>query len=122
MFGLAETWLEQDQQVHFNGFDGYFANFGNGKGVAGYSKLDLTCQPETVSSNTYSAIMFKTSQFHIIFLYLSSNIYKDDLFSLLDMWIEKDAPTAVMGDVNENLGFMRIGLSTKKCIIWDLNN
>lgn len=70
MFGLAETWLQQDQEVHFDGFNGYFANFGNGKGVAGYTKMDLICQPETVSSLTYSAIFFKTSQFHIIFLYL----------------------------------------------------
>ena len=59
MFGLAETWLEKDQEIHFDGFNGYFANFGNGKGVAGYNKLDLVSQPETVSSKTYSAIMFK---------------------------------------------------------------
>ena len=114
MFGLAETWLEQDQQVNFNGFNGYFANFGNGKGIAGYSKLDLSCQPETVSSKTYSAIMFKTRQFHIIFLYISSNYDKNDLFALLHMWIEKDTPTAVMGDVNENLGGMRIRPFMKK--------
>ena len=59
MFGLAETWLEKDQEVHFDGYSGYFANFGTGKGIAGYSKLDLMCQPETVSSKTYSAILFK---------------------------------------------------------------
>ena len=114
MFGLAETWLEEDQQVHFNGFDGYFANFGNGKGVAGYNKLNLTCQPETVSSRTYSAIMFKARQFHIIFLYLSSNYNKDDLFALLDAWIENSVPTAIIGDVNENLGIMKIRQFNKK--------
>ena len=65
LFGLGETWLKQDQEVHFNGFNGYFANFGNGKGVAGYSKLDLVCQPDTDSSNTYSAIFFKERIFII---------------------------------------------------------
>ena len=114
MFGLGETWLEQDQEVHFDGFNGYFANFGNGKGIAGYNKLDLVCQPETVSSKTYSAIILKTNQFHIIFLYLSSNFNKDDIFTLLDMWIEKDVPTALMGDVNENLGVMKIRPFNKK--------
>ena len=63
--------------------------------------MDLSCQPETVSSMTYSAILFKTSQFHIIFLYLSSNYNKDDLFALLDMWIEKDVPTAEISSTTE---------------------
>ena len=45
MFVLGKTWLEQDQEVHFDGCNGYFANFGNGKGTAGYNKLNLVCQP-----------------------------------------------------------------------------
>ena len=102
MFGLGETWLEHDNKVDFDGFSSHFANFGTGKGVAGYSKMDLISQPETVSNETYSAISMKTKDFHIIFLYLSSNYKKDCLFSLLDRWIEKDVPTAVLGDVNEN--------------------
>ena len=59
LFGLGETWLPHDQEVHFNAFNGFFANFGNGKGVAGYNKLDLICQPTTVSSKTYSEVFFK---------------------------------------------------------------
>lgn len=114
MFGLGETWLQQDQEVHYNGFNGYFANFGNGKGVAGYSKLDLTHQPDSVSNETYSAILFKASQFHIIFLYLSSTYDKDDLFALLEKWIEYDVPTAIIGDVNENLGSLKIRPFQKK--------
>ena len=70
MFGLGETWLEKDNKVEFDGYSGYFSNFGNGKGVAGYTKIGLESSPETVSSETYSAILFKTNQFHIIFLYL----------------------------------------------------
>lgn len=102
MFGLGETWLEQDTKVDFDGFSSHFANFGTGKGVAGYTKMDLISQPEAVSNETYSAISMKTKDFNIIFLYLSSNYKKDSLFSLLDRWIEKDVPTAVLGDVNEN--------------------
>ena len=75
MFGLGETWLENDNKVEFDNYSGYFANFGNGKGVAGYTKIGLNCPPETVSSQTYSAIHFKTSHFHIIFLYLSRDVY-----------------------------------------------
>ena len=114
MFGLAETWLEKDQEVHFDTYRGYFANFCNGKGVAGYNKLNLICQPETVSSKPYSAILFKTHEFHIIFLYLSSNFNKTDLFALFDTWIENDMPTAVLGDVNENLGVLKITPFRKK--------
>ena len=107
LFALGETWLEKDCQVHYSGFSGHFANFGNGKGIAGYSKIELIEVPKSMSSETYSAILFKTKYFHTIFLYLSSNYKKDDLFYLLELWIEKDMPTAVIGDVNENLGKLR---------------
>ena len=100
MFGLGETWLEKGSEVHFDGYSGHFANYGRGKGVAGYSKIDLVAQPEIVSTETFSAIMFKTKDFHIVFLYLSSNCKKADLFNHLDSWIEKDVPTAIMGDIN----------------------
>ena len=102
MFGLGETWLEKDKEVHFDGYSGYFANFGTGKGVAGYSKIDLVAQPETVSTETYSGIFFKTQEFHIVFLYVSSNCKKAVLLNLLDSWIQKDMPTAVIGDINED--------------------
>ena len=102
MFGLGETWLEKGSEVHFDGYSGYFANFGTGKGVAGYSKIDFVAEPEMVSTETYSAILFKTKDFHIVFLYISSNCKKACLFTLLDSWIEKKVPTAIMGDINEN--------------------
>ena len=60
MFGLGETWLEKDREVHFSGYSGYFANFATGKGVAGYTKIDLVAEPQMVSTETYSAILFKT--------------------------------------------------------------
>ena len=85
MFSLGETWLEEDREVHFDGYNGYFANFGrNGKGIAAYSKIDLVAQPEAMSTETFSAIIFKIKDFHVIFLYLSSNCKKVSLFNLLD--------------------------------------
>ena len=45
----------------------------------------------------------KTGEFHIIFLYLSSNFKADELFNHLDVWIEKDVPTAVIGDINQDI-------------------
>ena len=107
MFGLGETWLEQDSKVEYEGFTSHFANFGTGKGVAGFSKIDFIASPLSVSSETYSAICFKTSQFNIIFLYLSSNYNRNQVFDLMDKWIEKDVPTAIIGDVNENLGRLK---------------
>ena len=107
MFGLGETWLEQDSKVEYDGFSSHFANFGTGKGVAGFTKLDSIASPLTVSSETYSAVSFKTTQFNIIFLYLSSNYDKTLVFELMDKWIEEDVPTAILGDVNENLGRLK---------------
>ena len=103
IFGLGETWLEEeDREVHFDGYSGYFANFGTGKGIAGYSKINLVAQPKKMSTETFSAIFFKMKDFHVIFLYLSSNCKKACLFNLLDNWIEKEKPTAILGDINED--------------------
>ena len=55
--------------------------------------------------------MFKTAQFHIIFLYLSQNYNKEDLAIILETLIEADVPTAVIGDINENLN--KLSKSTK---------
>ena len=103
LFGLGETWLEKENEVHFDGYAGCFANYGKGKGVAGYSKIDLVAEPKMESTETYSAILFKTKDFHIVFVYLSGNCKKVNFFTLVDTWIEKEIPTAVIGDINENV-------------------
>ena len=103
MIGVGETWLEKNELINLEGFSGYFANFGKGKGQAGFTKLDLMSEPEIVSTISYSAVFFKTSNFNIIFLYLSENYPKNSVFALLENWIAEDIPTAVMGDVNENI-------------------
>lgn len=38
---------------------------------------------------------------------MPSNYKRDDLFTLLDMWIEQDVATAVIGDINENPSKLR---------------
>ena len=68
MFSLCETWLENDEKVEFNDYSCYFANFGSSKGVASNTKIELISLLETVLTQSYSAINFKTSYFHIIFL------------------------------------------------------
>ena len=93
IFSLGETWLEKDDIVEFDNYTSYLANFGNGKGVAGYTKLELIGPPETVSSQTYSAIFIKTRCFHIIFLYLSRDVYivftiSKRTFLILAFWFD----------------------------------
>ena len=103
IFGLGETHLAENAAVSFDNYTGYFANFGRGKGQAGFTKIDLLSEPEIVATKNYSLILLKTSYFNIVFLYLSQGYTKDDVFTLLNNWINNETPTTVMGDVNENL-------------------
>ena len=103
ILGLGETWLEDDHVANFTGFDGYFATFGKGKGVAGYNRMSLVSKPLIVTSNSYSAIQFMTSEFHVIFLYLSHGYKKTSVNDLLNTWIQPNTPTAVLGDMNEDI-------------------
>ena len=59
ILGLGETWLENGQNIDLEGYSGYFASSGNGKGVAGFSKFQLTSEPELSSTKDCSAIFFK---------------------------------------------------------------
>jgi hypothetical protein len=103
LLGLGETWLDGRTTINLNGYSGYFANHGKGKGVAGYTKMELTSVPEIVKTSYASAIMFKTSNFDTIFLYLSKGYNQESVFTLLGTWIEVQKPTAVIGDINENV-------------------
>ena len=103
IIGLAETWLNQNQIVEFNGYDGYFANFGRGKGQAAFSKIPLSSVPAIVATDRFSAILLMTDHFNAIFLYLSQNYNRDLVFNTLKDWIlDTDIPTALLGDINEN--------------------
>ena len=103
IFGLGETHLAENSAVSFDNYAGYFANFGKGKGQAAFTKIDLLSEPEIVATKNYSLILLKTSYFNIVFLYLSQECTKDNVFTLLNNWINNETPTTVMGDVNENL-------------------
>ena len=103
IFGLGETHLVENAAVSFDNYAGYFANFGKGKGQAAFTKIDLLSEPEIVATKNYSLILLKTSYFNIVFLYLSQECTKGDVFTLLNNWINNETPTTVMGDVNENL-------------------
>lgn len=99
IFGLGETWLEQGETVIFNGFDGQFANYGQGKGVSTFSSMDYILK-HSVSSNFFSAIHLRTEKFDVIFVYISSNCDKQEIFGLMADWIENERPTTIIGDVN----------------------
>ena len=102
LLGLGETWIEGDNMINIDGYSGCFANYGKGKGVAGYSKMNLIVPPEYVATNFCSAMLFQTDTFDIVFLYLSHNYNQQYVFNLMNRWIQTHRPTAVMGDINEN--------------------
>ena len=102
LLGLGETWLDGEETRPLNGFKGSFANFGKGKGVAGYNKMNLVASPEVVNSKFYSAILFQTLKFDVIFLYMSNDYNKQEVFNHLEHWLQTGKPMALMGDVNEN--------------------
>ena len=98
----GETHLNKEEMIDFDGWCSYFVSNGKGKGIAAYSKLKLIESPRLKVSDNYSAINLKTETLHVIFLYLSKGFDEKDLFSLLDDWVEKRVPTAIMGDMNWN--------------------
>ena len=102
MLGLGETHLNENEAIYLDGFQGSFANHGRGKGVAGFTKMDLVSEPIIFSSNSASCILMRTNHFQVIFLYLSDDYDKPTVFKLLESWIQTQTPTAVMGDVNED--------------------
>ena len=102
IFSLGETRLPPGEMINFERFDGCSAGFGEGKGIAAYSKIDLITEPNVADSEKFSAIQMKTKFFAVIFLYLSKGFDQQKLFDQLDVWIDTEKPTAVMGDVNWN--------------------
>ena len=103
VIGLGETWMEQNKTIEFQDFEGHFASFGRGKGQAAFSRIPLSSQPEIVASSEFSAIFLSTCHFNMIFLYLSQNYDITYVSNVVGNWIEKDIPTVVMGDINENI-------------------
>ena len=105
LLGLAETWIDEGNFEDIFALDDFahcHANAGRGKGLSGYTKMKLVTQPEIISTTSHSAILFRTDNFDIIFLYLSSDYNRKSVFTTLENWIQPNRPTAVIGDVNED--------------------
>ena len=105
MFGIGETCLAEGDNVTFDGFKDFTASFGNGKGVAVYSKMDSTNRPvvNSVSSAIFSAIQYRAEEFDVIFLYWSKSTAAEtsEVLELLESWVVKNRPTAILGDFNK---------------------
>jgi len=101
-FGLAETWLYPNESLSIEGFQSCFVNVGKGKGIASFSKIGLETVVSSSIGDNYSAICVRSQYLDIIFVYLSQDFNKDQLFTLLDDWIVTTKETALLGDVNWN--------------------
>lgn len=99
-FGLGETWLETDEKMDFDGFNGYFANAGRGKGVSGFSKAEWVTTSRGIATEKHSLVMLETNDFDIVFLYFSKGFDSTCVVDILGTWINNSRPTVVMGDVN----------------------
>ena len=111
ILGIGENWLEKNERVTLDEYIGYSANRGKGKGQAGlggFTKIEfdrkLIAKPKIVVSSKYSGVLLKTSTFNIIFLYLSAGYPRYAVVTFLENWIsDKDFPTAIVGNMNENI-------------------
>ena len=107
IFALGETWLKHDETILFPGYKEYNANYGAGKGVSVFSRMNDINRPDVnrVQSSIFSAIQFRTIKFDVIFMYWSSGSNTEEtleILSILEAWIIRDRPTVIMGDVNMN--------------------
>ena len=62
--------------------------------------MTLCAQSSIVITENYTAILTKTIEFDIIFLYLSKSFDQDSFLTQIDSWVDNAKPTAVIGDVN----------------------
>ena len=100
IFSLGETHLMPGETVNFPGYIGHYASSGQWRGTVVYSKMTLCAQSSIVITENYTAILTKTIEFDIIFLYLSKSFDQDSFLTQIDSWVDNAKPTAVIGDVN----------------------
>ena len=101
VFSVGETWLSCESEVSFSGFDGYFASFGRGKGVAAFSQFHLDQTPYIHSSDSYSIIKIEIFGIDIFFVYVSQKCDRKVFISQLFDLLNSSKPTVIMGDFNE---------------------
>ena len=70
IFGIGETCLEINDEVHFSGYASIFKNVRNGQGTSAFIKDGLEFVTQTFSSDKISAIYLKSDMVDIIFLYI----------------------------------------------------
>ena len=109
VFGLAETWLENEEQIIVDDFKGFFHNVRKGQGTAAFVKNKIHCEVTRFSqvggeniSEKISGILVNTEKVDIIFLYLSKHYIWNDLKTCLERWIPSEKPAAILGDLNWN--------------------
>ncbi len=102
IIGLGETWLVGNQKITLDGFQSCFANVRNGQGTASFFKSDLFATTSHFTSDLFTAICVRSSKLDVIFLYLSQNFPKEEVFSLIEDWVTADKKTAILGDLNWN--------------------
>ena len=67
IFSLGETWLKPQETINFDQYVGHFANFGKGKGVAAYSRMDSYTLVDSVASENISGMYLKVQNFDVIY-------------------------------------------------------
>ena len=102
MFGLGETWIDENTDFNFENFNSHFGSVGRGKGVAAFTKMVLTKDPSILKSDQFSAVNLSTLYIDVIFVYISKDINIEDLKAFLKKSIVQRKATVVIGDFNEN--------------------
>ena len=102
IMAFGETWLLPEDTITFSdyGFNDYLLNVGHGKGIAAFIKQKYKTTFEKSFGDNFSAILMKTEDLDVLFLYLSKKLEWDDLWKTLENWIKDDKRMAVIGDTN----------------------
>ena len=122
ILGIAETHLNEYEEVHLEGFEGSFVNGGKGKGVAAFIKVPIIASTKTLHPS-FSAILLELENIKIAFVYMASQTNMEEVNLYLGpMLQDKEKPTIIFGDMNfhftekqhqlksffEDLGFQQI--------------
>ena len=102
IMAFGETWLLPEETASFSdhGFKECLLNVGHGKGIAAFIKQKYKASFEKSLRDNFSAILMKTEDLDLVFLYLSKKFEWDDLRTTLENWIKDDKRMAVIGDTN----------------------
>ena len=101
---LGETWLKPHDTAQIDGFRAIeIKSEEDGKGLSAYipnQQTLLECQK--FEKDRFSAILVKTLQLDVLFVYLSKGFEWEDLKQILELFIQSKKDLAVIGDTNIN--------------------